>query len=1116
MAIIEVLDKYHHKIDILRKYTFSQYRVDFRGLGEMKVLVEITKENLYLLDTKEQYYLLFDGKWLAKVAKIEKSSDTEFENTLTITGKMANTIFEQRIVKGTLNFSGKSYKLVEALVSNNFSEEQEDKRRSLPIVIGYDDQNALDAKCRTIKKQYTGGYVWEDMEEILEQDKIGITMIPRVITEEVDALHGNLTNIKKWDLMIRAGVDRTKGNISGVPAIVISQSLSNIARTDYMHDVTNYKGMCYIAGEGEGGDRKWFEGFQNQQEEQAVGWDRTELWIDARDIQSETEDGGSISDEEYAELIQQRISEKFAECEKLEEYSATMTERVEQYKLGKDYDLGDTITVIDDELGIEVDAQIISITRSLQNSREIVDVGLAYGTIRRDPIRRIQEIRNTTAGNSTSISYLEKEVKTLRRMIEEGGQTGKKTKLDPCVVLDSAAGANSVSFKWSDPEDVTNEDGSTLVWAGTMVRRKKGSAVSGHEDGVLVVDVDERDKYKDAAYVDEGLEGGETYYYALFPYTTTGVYTESSKSTFSAEPYDVSDVTLAGCSNIQYRHTATSVFIKWEDPADKQSAVWAGTQLRRRLGSPVSDQNSGILLGNFTTRDSHKVQEYADSMLVEGETYYYGLFPYTTDGVYTNVDSGKFSVELVTMDLELDNCTNIRHAPGIGSISVSWTDPSNKQDSDGNKGIWAGTQLRRKIGSYPTDQNDGTLVIDSKTRDAYMTSAYTDSGLVGGQTYYYGLFPYTTRGTYTVNTKNFFSDTAGSKTQVAVGACTGLSSVVEDGKIVIKWTDPADVETNTTEGTWIGTMLRRSETASPTSQSDGDLIVDSKVRDQYSTSGYVDENVEEGKTYYYALIPYTSTYYTTDESNRFSVTVSAALPYDPVLENNTWAQIQEAARAGVAKDIWSIGDEKKISFLQGQECTMQIADFDHDKENSITFVTKEVICYTLSGTIPGVGTISVTVPYTTWYIANDEYGWGRLSQLIVGGFSDVVVQVQKKVVGRQSGSQTRDVMAWSPSANEIGMPNFYPSTQTERDGELYPLFENLGMNTNVNANSARIKVMYGKDTKANWPTRTFDDPTVSYGKYIWLVGTNGAVTRKSASYNQSSVSDGFCWMFCVG
>lgn len=686
MAVIEILNKYHHKIDILRKYTFSQYRVDFRGLGEVKVLVEIAEENLYLLDKKEQYYLLFGGKWLAKITKIEKSSDTEFQNTLTMTGKMANTIFEQRVIRGRVNFSGKSYEIIKTLVENNFA--GLDDRRNIPIAIEYDDKDELDRKCRVVKKQYTGGYVWENIEEIMEQDKIGITMLPVVVPEVVSEQNGEQTNIERWVLTIRAGVDRTKYNSADRPAVVFSQSLSNIARTDYLHDVTNYKGTCYIAGEGEGESRKWFEGYQSEEEKVASGWNRNELWIDARDIQSETEDGETISDDEYETLIQQRISEKFSECEKLEEYSATITERVEQYELGKDYDLGDIVTVVDDELGIEVDAQIISITRSLQNSKEIVDVGLAYGTIRRDPIRRVQDLRNTTSSNSTSISYLVKEIKTLHRLIESGGgKPSKKTKLDPCVVLESLAGVNSASFRWEDPADVTNEDGSTLLWAGTMVRRKEGAAVSGREDGDLVADIKERNVHKDIPYIDGGLNGGITYHYALYPYTTTGIYTESSKSTFSVEPSDISEVALAGCSNIQYRHTATAVFVKWEDPKDRQDVIWAGTQLRRSVGMPVEDQNSGVLVGNFTTRNSHKTQEYADTGLVEGKTYYYALFPYTTDGIYTNVDSGKFSIELVTADLALGNCTDIRHAPGIGTISVSWRDPTDEHDAEGNSGV---------------------------------------------------------------------------------------------------------------------------------------------------------------------------------------------------------------------------------------------------------------------------------------------------------------------------------------------------------------------------------------------------------------------------------------------
>lgn len=73
---------------------------------------------------------------------------------------------------------------------------------------------------------------------------------------------------------------------------------------------------------------------------------------------------------------------------------------------------------------------------------------------------------------------------------------------------------------------------------------------------------------------------------------------------------------------------------------------------------------------------------------------------------------------------------------GNQSTTLKWSDP--------NDNLWEGTKVVRKIGSAPHDPTDGTLVVDSKVKDAYAVNGYSDTGLTNGTTYYYGFFAYRT------------------------------------------------------------------------------------------------------------------------------------------------------------------------------------------------------------------------------------------------------------------------------------------------------------------------------------------------------------------------------------
>lgn len=402
--MIEILNSNLKKLDILRKYTFSQYENKAREIGTFKVHAQAEEENLYLVDKSQVYYILFDGKIFGKIENVKYDSDSEFDRVIELSGRLAPYIFTKRVVKGTLSYSGNIPGYIKTMVEQNISNASDTKRR-IAMAVNYINQDVLLGIASSVSKQVTGGYLWDEMEPVLEQDSLCLQLIP--VVEPAKVVNGVETNITSWNLNLSAGVDRRKGNSEGNVAVVFSQSLSNIVGVDYENTTEEYCGVAYVAGEGEAESRKWYEVFASEEEKNSTGWNRNELWVDARDIQSETSNGEEISDVEYQKLITQRASEKFAENNSGESYESTVTEGDRQYVYGVDYEIGDFVTVIDDELKITVDAQVTSATVSEEGSQRITDVSFSYGRIRRDPVDKIKQIGDTTTDNANSVKYLE-------------------------------------------------------------------------------------------------------------------------------------------------------------------------------------------------------------------------------------------------------------------------------------------------------------------------------------------------------------------------------------------------------------------------------------------------------------------------------------------------------------------------------------------------------------------------------------------------------------------------------------------------------------------------------------------------------------------------------------
>lgn len=422
--MIEILDKRLKKVDILRKYTFAQYSLKFRDIGTFTIDARITDENLFLLNEEEEYSVLFDGNVFGKVLKITRESDSENEKVIKIQGLLSNRFFDQRVIR-LKTFNDKTYKNIYNLMKEYAQNYEE--TGWLDIEVKYEDEQRLEKVCTKSKKQQTGGTYWECIKDFLDQDYLGIYFNPVVRPEHEHQLgiyDPFMTNISNWELIISAGVDRTKRNTDGNIPVIFSQSLSNIKDTSLEFNRESYKNIAYVAGEGEGEDRTWIQVRTKNitADEQIFPWSVNEMYVDARDIQGTKQDGTQMSYDEYTKLLEERAEEKFSENNKTKIYSATIIQANKQYTYLKDYKLGDWITIQDKELGIEVDAQITEITKSITGTSEIIDLEVTYGQIKKEPVEQIKNLVNKTNKQDNDIKYIENKTKITKDYIIESGR----------------------------------------------------------------------------------------------------------------------------------------------------------------------------------------------------------------------------------------------------------------------------------------------------------------------------------------------------------------------------------------------------------------------------------------------------------------------------------------------------------------------------------------------------------------------------------------------------------------------------------------------------------------------------------------------------------------------
>jgi hypothetical protein len=469
--MITILDDTMCIVDILRKYEYSQYELKAREIGKFTINAMLDKENLYLMDKTKNYYVLLDDDVFGVIESVKRESDSETSKVFTIKGSLALKLLEYRIIKGQVTFKGKSYKYIEELVKQNLIM-SDDENRNVALAVEFEDEERLKQICSTVDKQVTGGSLWDEISEVAEADKLRITLKPNV--GAINTEHPQ--NIDGWTLIIGAGEDRTRHRANNaVSTVMFSQSLSNIANTDYIVDRSKLRNTVYIAGEGEGADRKWYNIDVNSDITfgERTGWNRRELWVDARDVQSE-QDNVTLTDAEYEEIMKQRADEKAKDNDLSEEYTATVTDITKQYTYKKDYNIGDFVTIADEELGMEFDAQITNVIVTRQDDREIIDLEFTYGLRIKDIIEESETAIKKIEENNVNVKYIEASTKKLGT-----GLDGVKNDVLSLKNLKADALAKNI-------DNLPQDNKSFFVHANSNVPFPSGLTIPTYSKGVFV------------------------------------------------------------------------------------------------------------------------------------------------------------------------------------------------------------------------------------------------------------------------------------------------------------------------------------------------------------------------------------------------------------------------------------------------------------------------------------------------------------------------------------------------------------------------------------------------------------------------------------------------------
>lgn len=322
------------------------------GVGDFEIHAKATPEIVSLLQAGN-YVTRPNNDEVGIVEKIYLPENIDDGATITASGRFVKSLLDRRLIynlsgnsnKATI-LSGKVENAVREVVKNNAINCTFDSNRNiaglaLGDLAGF-TAKIVDENGNAAEKQVSYQNLLEYTDGVLEE--YGLSA--KCMLQNGVFLY-----------TIYNGVDRSINNSDGNTPVIFSKEFDNLASSEYTYDATTEKNVALIGGEGEGVDRFYsLIGSANS------GFNRREIFVDASSISKKYKDDNDVeqtyTDAQYKAMLDAEGKQNIATLVITETLDGTLDATNGNYIYGRDFALGDIVTVQNNNIGIYMNVRI--------------------------------------------------------------------------------------------------------------------------------------------------------------------------------------------------------------------------------------------------------------------------------------------------------------------------------------------------------------------------------------------------------------------------------------------------------------------------------------------------------------------------------------------------------------------------------------------------------------------------------------------------------------------------------------------------------------------------------------------------------------------------------------
>lgn len=333
------------------------WHVVYYGAGDFEIYAPCTAATVNML-VVGNYVTRPNDRNVGIIEHIEITFNAHDGRMIVASGRMAKSILDRRVIyriSGTsvspTILSGNVESAARSVINSNAINCTFDSERNIAaLVLGaHSGSTAIirDSSGNASTKQVTYDNLLTWTDAFLQEYNIGAYI--------------RINNALKLEYLCFSGIDRSIDNTDGNEPVIFSQAFDSLTSSDYAYTETEYKNMALIGGEGEGTAR-----FCAVLRPTQKGIERRELFIDASSTSKTYEDEQgqeqTLTNAEYRAQLQAIAAQELANRQVIQTFDGEINLQNGVYNYGSDYNLGDMITIQDNDIGLYINTRILEIT----------------------------------------------------------------------------------------------------------------------------------------------------------------------------------------------------------------------------------------------------------------------------------------------------------------------------------------------------------------------------------------------------------------------------------------------------------------------------------------------------------------------------------------------------------------------------------------------------------------------------------------------------------------------------------------------------------------------------------------------------------------------------------